>query len=174
MDTNEIWYNYQNLTEPYNYITTICLNYANPNCVPEGYTQLSITALPLNDPFKSVKEESYYDFKRRMANEMIDKYLQHTGIKDFRDKIVEIEVETPITVAHYVGAWKGSIYGYSHSIKDHAVARLQMKENDKFIEGLEFAGAHGMSGDGMGPAVTNGRAAAKGILEDKERKEAAK
>ena len=51
MDTNEIWENYKNLSEPYNYITTICLNYANPNCVPDGYTQLSITALPLNDPY---------------------------------------------------------------------------------------------------------------------------
>ncbi len=51
MDTNEIWENYKNLSEPYNYITTICLNYANPNCVPEGYTQHSITALLLKDPF---------------------------------------------------------------------------------------------------------------------------
>ena len=171
MDTNEIWENYKNLTEPYNYITTICLNYANPNCVPEGYTQLSITALPLNDPFAEVTEESYFDLKRRLANEMIEKYLRHTGVPDFRDRIVEIEVETPMTVAHYVGAWKGSIYGYSHSLSDHAVARLQMKEDDKFIEGLEFAGAHGMSGDGMGPQITNGRAAAKAIREDKERKE---
>ncbi|MBQ1767941.1 MAG: NAD(P)/FAD-dependent oxidoreductase [Oscillospiraceae bacterium] len=171
MDTNEIWENYKNLSEPYNYITTICLNYANPNCVPKGYTQLSITALPLNDPFADVTEESYFDFKRRLANEMIEKYLRHTGVPDFRDKIVEIEVETPMTVAHYVGAWKGSIYGYSHSLSDHAVARLQMKEEDKFIEGLEFAGAHGMSGDGMGPQITNGRAAAKAIREDKERKE---
>ena len=175
MDTNEIWENYANITEPYNYITTICLNHANPHCVPEGYTQLSITALPLNQPFADVKEEDYHALKRRLANEMIETYLRHTGIPDFRDKIVEIEVETPMTVAHYVGAWKGSIYGYSHSLSDHAVARLQMKEKDHFIEGLEFAGAHGMSGDGMGPQITNGRAAAKAVHEDMEKKkEAAK
>jgi hypothetical protein len=54
------------------------------------------------------------------------------------------------------------------------VARLQMKEEDHFIEGLEFAGAHGMSGDGMGPQITNGRAAAKGVLDDIAKKEAAK
>ena len=174
MDTNKIWDNYQNLTEPYNYITTICLNHANPHCVPEGYTQLSITALPMNDPFLNVKEEEYHDLKRRLATEMIETYLRHSGIPDFRDKIVEVEVESPMTIAHYVGAWKGSIYGYSHSLSDHAVARLQMKDQDHFIEGLEFAGAHGMSGDGMGPQITNGRAAAKGIREDKEKKEAAK
>ena len=47
-----------------------------------------------------------------------------------------------------------------------------MKEEDHFIEGLEFAGAHSISGNGMGPAVTNGRAAAKGVLDSrKEQKE---
>ena len=174
MDTNEIWANYGQLEKPFNYITTICLNIANPSCCPEGYTQLSITALPQNDPFADVREEDYYDFKRRIANDMIETYLRHTGTKDFRDRIVEFEVETPMTVAHYVGAWKGSIYGYLHSLSDHVVARLQTQENDHFIEGLAFAGAHSISGDGMGPAVTNGRAAAKAIIEAKKEKEAAK
>ena len=40
-----------------------------------------------------------------------------------------------------------------------------MKEEDRTIEGLEFACAAGMSGNGMGPAVTNGRAAAKNVCE---------
>ena len=172
MDTNEIWENYSNLTEPYNYITTICLNYANPTCVPEGYCQISITALVPSKPFESVTEEEYLDLKRRLANEMMEECIKVTGV-DFRKNIVEIEIETPMTVAHYVGAWRGNIYGYSHSLADHAVARLQMKEADHFIEGLEFAGAHGMSGDGMGPQITNGRAAAKGVLDDLARKEAA-
>ena len=173
MDTNEIWHNDQNLTEPYNYITTICLNYANPKCVPEGYTQLSITNLVPVTPFKNITPEGYFDLKRRLASEMIDTYCRHTGAK-IKDKIVELEVTTPVTISHYVGAWKGSIYGYSHAMADHAVARLQMKEADHFIDGLEFAGAHGMSGDGMGPQITNGRAAAKAVWEDKEKKEAAK
>lgn len=173
MDTNEIWRNYSNLTEPYNYITTICLNYANASCVPEGYTQLSITALVPVKPFEEVKEEDYYDLKRRLAQEMIDSCIKITGV-DFRERITEIEVSTPMTISHYVGAWKGSIYGYSHSMDDHAVARLQMKEEDHFIRGLEFAGAHGISGNGMGPQITNGRAAAKAVLEDMQKKEAAK
>ena len=56
-------------------------------------------------------------------------------------------------------------------MSDHAVARLGMKAEDHFIEGLEFAGAHGMSGDGMGPQITNGRAAAKAVREDLQKKE---
>jgi len=173
MDTNEIWRNNENLTEPYNYITTICLNYANPGCVPEGFTQLSITNLVPSAPFESVTEEEYHDLKRRLASEMIEECLKITKV-DFRKRICEIEISTPMTIAHYVGAWKGNIYGFSHSLSDHAVARLGMKEEDHFIDGLEFAGAFGMSGDGMGPQITNGRAAAKAILEDKEKKEAAK
>lgn len=173
MDTNEIWKNYSNLTEPYNYITSICLNYANPDNIPKGYTQFSITALVPVTPFEGLKEEDYYDLKRRLADEMIGEYIKISGV-DFRSRISEIEVTTPITISHYVGAWKGSIYGYSHSLDDHAVARLQMKDEDHFIDGLEFAGAHGMSGDGMGPQITNGRAAAKAVWEDMEKKEAAK
>lgn len=174
MDTNQIWKNYSQLEEPYQYITTICVNYANPNGVPEGYTQLSITALVPVKPFESVKAEDYYDLKRRLAAQMMESYIKISGV-DFRSRIAEIEVSTPMTISHYVGAWKGSIYGYTHSLDDHAVARLQMKEEDHFIEGLEFAGAHGMSGDGMGPQITNGRAAAKAVFEAEEKKkEAAK
>ncbi len=172
MDTNEIWENYSNLTEPYNYITTICLNYSNPTCVPAGYTQLSITALVPSTPFHDVKEEDYHDLKRRLANEMIESCIKVTKV-DFRPRITEIEISTPMTIAHYVGAWRGNIYGYTHALNDHAVARLGMKAEDHFIGGLEFAGAHGMSGDGMGPQITNGRAAAKGVLEDMEKKEGA-
>ncbi len=168
MDTDEIWKNYKT-DGPYRYLTSICLNLANPGCTPEGYTQFSITALPLPEAFSDWKEEDYLANKRRLAADMIADYEKITGI-DLHDHIVEIEVETPVTVSHYVGAWKGCIYGYSHSIDDHAVARLQMKAEDHFIEGLEFAGAHAISGNGMGPAVTNGRAAAKAILEDMEKK----
>lgn len=169
MDTNKIWENYSNLTEPYNYITTICLNYANPN-LPEGYTQLSITALVPSQPFHDVKEEDYYDLKRRLANEMIESCIQITKV-DFRPRITEIEVSTPMSIAHYVGAWKGNIYGFSHSMSDHVVARLGMKEAEHFIRGLEFAGSFSISGNGMGPQITNGRAAAKAVLDAMEKEE---
>ncbi len=123
------------------------------------------------DPWLEVKEEDYFDLKRRLANEMIETYIREVGKIDFRKNIEEIEISSPVTVSHYVGAWKGQIYGFSHSMADHAVARLGMKEEDHFIEGLEFAGAHGMSGDGMGPQITNGRAAAKAVREDLQKKE---
>ena len=48
---------------------------------------------------------------------------------------------------------------------DHIVARLQTAGEEHFIDHLEFAGAHQISGNGMGPAVTNGRKAAKNVLD---------
>lgn len=119
--------------------------------------------------FKDVKKEDYLDLKRRLASEMMERYIQEVSHVDFRERISEIEISTPMTISHYVGAWKGSIYGYSHSMDDHVVARLQMVNEDKFIDGLEFAGAHSIDGDGMGPQITNGRAAAKFVLEDMAR-----
>ena len=59
-------------------------------------------------------------------------------------------------------------------MQEHMVARLQTAEEEKFFDGLEFAGAHQIAGDGMGPAVTNGRKAAKNVLDDMKKKEAAK
>lgn len=173
MDTNAIWRNNCNLTEPYNFLTTVCLNYANPDCVPAGYTHLSITNLVPVDPFLGVKEEEYYDLKRCLANEMMEQYIKIGGV-DFRGRIAEIEVSTPMTISHYVGAWKGSIYGYSHSMDNHVVAKKAMMAEDHFIDGLEFAGAHAVAGDGQGPQITNGRAAAKAVLDAMAAKEAAK
>ena len=95
-------------------------------------------------------------------------------IVNLLDHVLECVIETPVTIAHYTGMWNGSIYGYAHTMEDHIVARLQTAEAEKFIEGLEFAGAHQISGDGMGPAVTNGRKAAKNVLDDiRKKKEAA-
>jgi prolycopene isomerase len=173
MDTNAIWENAHNLSEPYNFLTTVCLNYANPDCVPEGYTHVSITNLVPTDPFLDVKEEDYYDLKRRLASEMIDKFIEANGV-DFRDRIAEIEVSTPMTISHYVGAWKGAIYGYRHSMKNHIIGRRTMDENEHYIEGLEFAVAHAVVGDGQAPQIKNGRLAAKAVLTAMQKKEAAK
>ena len=81
------------------------------------------------------------------------------------DHVLECVIETPMTIAHYTGMWNGCIYGYAHTMEDHIVARLQTAEAERFIGHLEFSGAHQISGDGMGPAVTNGRKAAKNVLD---------
>ncbi len=162
LDTDELWEESKQLGN-YNYLSAICLNLANPGCTPEGYTQLSITALPLVDGFLNVREEDYYQIKQDLAADFIRRYEEDNGIV-IHDKIVEIEVSTPFTISHYVGAWKGSVYGYQHNIKDHAVARMQMADREDYISGLAFNGSAAVSGNGMAPSITNGRAAASYIL----------
>ena len=93
--------------------------------------------------------------------------------RNLKSHILEIVYETPVSVSHFTGAYRGSIYGYMHTMDDHIVARLQMSEQENYIDGLSFAGAHQISGDGMGPAITNGRKAAKIILDTMERRKQA-
>ena len=164
MDTAELFENLGQLGEPYQYLTSVCLNLANPECVPHGYTQFSITVLPRIDVFSGVKEEEYYSLKRKLADELIGTFISQTGIPDFRNRIVEIEVGTPMTASRYVGAFKGCVYGYLHTMSDHVVARTLAGKKEHFIKGLVFAGAHSAAGDGLAPALTNGTEAAKEVL----------
>ena len=163
MDLNTIFEEYA--TEgPYNYITSICTNLANPNASPKGTCIYSITALPRPEGWFGVNEENYEEMKQKNAEYFIRMESERLGVS-LKDHILEIVIETPVTISHYTGAYQGSVYGYMHTMDDHIVARLQMSEAENYIHGLAFAGAHQISGDGMGPAVTNGRKAAKIILD---------
>lgn len=153
---------------PYNYVTSICTNLANPNASPKGTCIYSITALPKPEGWLKVNEENYEELKYKNAKHFIETESERLGV-NLSDHILELVIETPVTIAHYTGAYRGSVYGYMHTMDDHIVARLQMSEEENYINGLSFAGAHQISGDGMGPAVTNGRKAAKIILDMMEK-----
>ena len=163
MDTDEIFDNYKG-TGPYNFLTAICLNLANPGCTPKGTCILSITALPQVDGWKEVTADDYDRVKHEVAKAMVEEMSGYYGV-ELLDHALEVIIETPMTVAHYTGMWNGCVYGYMHNMDDHIVARLQTAEEEKFIDHLEFSGAHQISGNGMGPAVTNGRKAAKNVLD---------
>jgi len=149
---------------PYHYITCICHNLANPDATPEGTCSYSITTLPRPDGWKTVSADDYDRVKHDVAKQLIDTMSEYLGV-DLLEHVLEIVIETPMTIAHYTGMWNGCIYGYAHTMEDHIIARLQTAEAEHFIDHLEFSGAHQISGDGMGPAVTNGRKAAKNVLD---------
>ncbi len=163
MDLDALWKN-MHTKGPYDYLTTICLNFANPDGVKKGTTSLSITSLPLPSAFFDVKPEDYYPMKRKIARGMIETVSKHLGV-NLLDHVLEVEIETPMTIARYTGDYNGGIYGYQHCMDDHIVARLQMSEEENYIKGLSFSGAHSISGDGMAPQITNGRKAAKTLLD---------
>ncbi len=172
MDTDALYNDLAGLG-PYRYLTCICHNLANPDATPAGTCSYSITTLPQVTGWKTVKAEDYDRVKHEVAKQMIGDMSAYLGV-NLLDHVLECVIETPMTIARYTGAWNGCIYGFAHTMEDHIVARLQTAEEEKFIEGLEFSGAHQISGDGMGPAVTNGRKAAKNVLDDiAKKKEAA-
>ena len=174
MDTDLLYQDLAGLG-PYRYLTCICHNLANPDATPAGTCSYSITTLPRVDGWKTVKAEDYDRVKHEVAKQMIDDMSAYLGV-NLLDHVLECVIETPMTVHHYTGAWNGCIYGFAHTMEDHIVARLQTAEEEHFIDHLEFSGAHQISGDGMGPAVTNGRKAAKNVLDTiaKEKEAAAK
>ncbi len=163
MDTDLLYQDLAGLG-PYRYLTCICHNLANPDATPAGTCSYSITTLPQVDGWKTVTADEYDAVKHRIARQMIDDMSAYLGF-DLLDHVLEVVIETPVTIAHYTGMWNGCIYGYAHTMEDHIVARLQTSEAERFIGHLEFSGAHQISGDGMGPAVTNGRKAAKNVLD---------
>lgn len=166
MDLDKFWSQGETLG-PYDYLTTICLNYANPGCTREDEASLSITYLPRPEAFLHITEANYHEIKRKMARDMIETVSRHLGV-DLFQHIKEVEVEMPHSVAHYTSNFRGGIYGYKHSMDDHIIARLQMAEDENYIKGLSFSGAHAISGDGMSPCITNGRKAAKILLDQME------
>ena len=162
MDLDKFW-NQGKTLGPYDYLTTICLNYANPTCTNMDECSLSITYLPHPSAFINITQDNYFETKRKMAKDMIDIVSKHLGVNLF-DHIKEIEVEMPHTIAHYTSNYMGGIYGYKHSMDDHIIARLLMADKEHYIKGLAFSGAHAISGDGMSPCITNGRNAANTLL----------
>ncbi len=162
MDLEKLW-DEASTPGPWNYITSICTNVANPDASPEGTCLYSMTFLPLPESVKNVTVENYEEFKNKNANYFIELESKRLGV-DLKNHILEMVIETPVSIAHYVGSWNGSIYGFKHSMNDHIVARLSMKKDEQYISGLAFNGAHQTSGDGMAPVINSGRAGANDIL----------
>ena len=126
---------------------------------------MSITCLPKPDGWLDVKPEEYHDVKRRMAKSMIKMMGDSIGVNLF-EHIEEVEIAAPPTIARYTGSWNGSVYGYEHQVWDSIVARMSTEREERYIKGLEFAGAHASIGNGYAPNITSGRKAAGEILKD--------
>lgn len=170
-DTDVFWAEGRKLGNWSN-LSTICLNLANPECTPKGMTSLSITFLPLPEAFDGVTADDYYEMKRTVAKQMIDKVSSYLGA-DLYEHIQEIEIESPMTIARYTGMYKGGIYGYQHSMNNSVVGRLEDVAKEQYIKGLVGCASHQLVGDGMACNINNGKIASIMILEEME-KEAAK
>ena len=157
---------------PYEALIGVCLNLANPGGVPEGFTSYSITALLRPEAFSGAAAEDYEALRQRIAGQLVDTMSERLSIP-IRGHIRELVIASPVSIAGRTGSPCGSIYGFRHTMEDHIAARLLTQGQERYIRGLEFAGAHAFAGDGMGTQIQNGETAAKNILEMKKRDEKA-
>ena len=168
LDTSKVYDSGKKL-EKWEFITSVCANIVDKDITPNGTCFYSITFLPKGESFIDMSIEQYEEYKKKIIDHFLELEGNRLGI-DFKKHILEIVIETPITISHYTGAYMGSIYGYRHSMDNHSAAREEMEKDEKFIQGLIFSGAHQTTGDGMSPAITNGIKAARLIIEEDNRK----
>lgn len=147
---------------------TVCLNNADPDCSPKGTTILYMTTLFTSDVWSGVKEEDYFKLKNEIAEYLIDRFEQatHTVIHDC---IEEIAVATPQTYARYCGHPQGCIYGYESQPRDGLLNRIQMVEEDRFVEGLRIGGGWGERLLGFPSSYKSGVNEATRTLKDMEK-----
>ena len=163
MDTDAIYSATEKLV-PGEMQAAICLNNAVPDCSPPGTSIISMTVLHQIDVWKDVKPESYVSTKNRLASDLIDQFENATDTR-IRPHIEEVEVATPITFARYTGAHNGGIYGYEQDPWDSVLMRGLFMKQEKYIQGLEFAGGHAFMGHGFSPSILSGRLAGQEIYQ---------
>ena len=169
LDTNRTFESGKRL-EKWDFITSVCSNTVIEDVTPKGTCFYSITYLPKGETFKDMSLEDYDAYKKKNIDHFLEMESQRLGV-DLRKHILEMVVETPITISHYTSAFMGSIYGYRHAMNNHAAAREQMDRDEYFINGLTFVGAHQYIGDGMSPSISSGIVGANYVIqEDKRRK----
>jgi phytoene dehydrogenase-like protein len=110
-----------------------------------------------------VTADNYFAVKRLVAREMVNAVSRRLDV-DLLSRVIEIEVETPVTISHYTGDYRGGIYGYQHRMDNSVVARLEDFERDQYIKGLVGCASHQLVGDGMACNINNGKIAAQAIL----------
>ncbi len=146
---------------------TVCLNRALPDCSPPGTTILTMTGLMRPEAWEKTAPAEYHAVKMKMAGDMIDRFEKATGI-NVRDQIEEIEVATPETFARYTGAYNGVIYGYEPESWDSIIPRIASIQDEKYIEGLYFAGGFSFRALGYSSSLLSGQMTAMLTLKEME------
>ena len=148
---------------PFSYIACICPSVLLEDAAPKGQCVYSLTYTPNPESYFGATEENYAEINRKNAAFFIEKASKMLGV-NLQNHIVSITLETPVTIAHYTGAYQGGIYGYSHSMSTHIVARMMHPKGERSFDGLYFIGAHHIDGDGMTPVINSGIHTARDVL----------
>ncbi|MGN0446809.1 MAG: phytoene desaturase family protein [Acutalibacteraceae bacterium] len=138
-------------------VSAICLDSAVPGTTGDGICQISITGLLMGEEWKKVTPENYFEIKDRMAKELLDMWLNGTGI-DIRPYIEEVEMCTPETWSRYASAYQGQVFGYEQSPWNSLLTRNLAADDEqkKEIHGLFYVGGPSNIGHGYGGSIKSG------------------
>ncbi|MBN1533889.1 MAG: NAD(P)/FAD-dependent oxidoreductase [Spirochaetes bacterium] len=140
-----------------------CINAVVPEASPPGTCILNLSITYEADVWNGVKAEEYVALKQRLADQMIEK-AEKTLHLSIRPHIEEIEIATPMTMAHYAGHTKGAVYGYKTTVWDSLIPRNLCIEEEQYIKNLEFVGGFSFRGVGYCSSYVSGSVVAEGIL----------
>jgi len=138
-------------------VAVTCYSLGDPSFSPPGTTHLVLMDLHYSEPWTRLSPAEYLDYKFAYGSKLID-FAQRT-FPGLREKIVEADVATPITVMRYLRHPGGAIYGFDQTPSESALFR----SNDIVVPGLYLAGAWTGTG-GFQPTLTAGAAAADAVL----------
>lgn len=108
----------------------------------------------------------------RTKKELISIIEQRTGARNLRLKLLNEQVNTPLTWRDKFNLDRGAILGLSHSFENVGCFRPDVKHPD--VRGLYFAGCSTQPGAGVPACLVSGRLASEQIVKDWDRTEGTK
>ena len=156
-NTDDVYASFGTLGTPKGQATA-CLNNALPDASPPGTTILSLTTLYRPEAWAGVQPRDYVRIKNESARGLISDFEKATGAS-IREHVEEVEVATPVTFARYTGVRGGAIYGYEPDTWDSLIPRMMAMNDEKHIEGLEFAGGYAFRCHGYSSSFLSGQVA---------------
>lgn len=145
------------------FIIANCLNKVIPDASEEGTCMLFLTTMFSEKAWGYVRNKDYKRLKERIAGRLISTYEEKLKIS-VRPHIEEIEIAAPPTFARFLNTPGGTPYGYRITPWDTIIARSMCAGRERFIEGLDFIGAHAERSDGYSSTYANGLSAGKRVF----------
>lgn len=139
-----------------------CLYICKPSATdaavaPEGYENLFVLVPAPADT--EILGPGSGERAQRAASAVIEQIAQWTGERDLAGRVVVRQVLTSHDYAAQVHAWRGTVLGQAHTLRQSAM--LRTKNRSRRVEGLLYAGSSTLPGIGVPMCLISGELAAR-------------
>jgi prolycopene isomerase len=131
-----------------------------PASVQKGKFVMGVVVLSGYEPWKNLTQKAYEEKKSEYAKLLIQRIEK--VIPNFSSMIETMEVATPLTMERTTGNHHGAIYGFSPSVEQSGIRRLNLKT--RFVKNLYLASAWTRPGGGFAGVMVAGERVAEMIL----------